>query len=278
MKHVVVLVLIVFVGTSTILAQEFPQLQNWKPQSEVDTYYPENLWEYINGAAEQFLAYGFQQLDSREVVQDSVSVIIDIYNMGSRLNAFGIYFTEKSDDVESLPIGVESVVLPPYQALLLIGIYYVKVDIFEGELTKQVAIPLLHSIAEALPGEKTYPVEFDLLPKKGLVEGTAMFRKKAFLGLSDLRNSVYASYEDKSTSPFTGFILLPEGGETVEGLWNNLASKWKPVEHNKYRILQKKIPYKGVVGITLMDQQIIGVAESKDIAEFLKRLEFLLSN
>ena len=278
MKHLVVLVLIILVAASALSAQEFPELQNWKPQSEVDTYYPENLWEYINGAAEQFLAYGFQQLDSREVARDSVSVIIDIYNMGSRLNALGIYFTEKPDDVDSLPIGVETVVLPPYQALLLKGIYYVKVDIFEGELSEEVARPLLESIAEALPGEKTLPGEFELLPKKGIVDGSAMFRKKAFLGLSDLRNCVYASYEDDSKSLFTGFIILPEGDETVEGLWNNLAQKWQTVEFNGQRILLKKIPYKGVVGITLKENQIIGIAGSKDTPEFWKRIEFLFSD
>ena len=65
-------VLLISIFVLSAQAEDFPKLKGWTPVSEVSTYEPENLWEYINGAAELFLAYGFQFLRS-----------CDLYRSGS---------------------------------------------------------------------------------------------------------------------------------------------------------------------------------------------------
>ena len=75
--------LLICVFVLSVQAEDFPKLKGWKPISEVSTYEPENLWVYINGAAELFLAYGFQYLRSCDLEGSGISVTLDIYDMGN---------------------------------------------------------------------------------------------------------------------------------------------------------------------------------------------------
>lgn len=50
-----------------------------------------SLWGYMNGGADLFLEYGFRQLCSQKVVLDGENFIVDIFQMGNPLGAFGIF-------------------------------------------------------------------------------------------------------------------------------------------------------------------------------------------
>ena len=101
----VLVVLVVTGGLSS--AAGFPDIDGWQPAGEVRTYDASNLWEYINGAADAFMMYGFEQLQVRDVSAGGVTVTANIYDMGTPLNAFGIYRAESPKGVESLDVGVE---------------------------------------------------------------------------------------------------------------------------------------------------------------------------
>ena len=55
--NIIMLLLMSVIGSN---ATDFPDIKGWQPQGEVLRYNSENLYEYINGAADQFIAYGFQ--------------------------------------------------------------------------------------------------------------------------------------------------------------------------------------------------------------------------
>ena len=112
-----------------------PQIPGWEPASEPLAYGPENLWEYINGAADHYLAYGFRELRAIDIRRGALTVTLNIYDMTTRLNAYGLYELEAPDDAPLQPYGTRSVNLPPYQALLLIDSLYIKLEVFEGELS-----------------------------------------------------------------------------------------------------------------------------------------------
>jgi len=55
-----VLLFFLLVGVSIpLMAGDFPRIKGWKPVSDPLIYTADNLWEYINGAAEQFLSRKF---------------------------------------------------------------------------------------------------------------------------------------------------------------------------------------------------------------------------
>ncbi len=277
MKILNLLLMLIMIIISPLHAIDFPDVKGWKPVSEVLSYNPDNLYEYINGAADQFIAYGFQELRSRDLASDSLQVTVDIYDMGTRLNAFGMYKTERPSDEQSLPIGTEAYVSPPYQCLLFKENFYVKVNAFEGEITNENGKPLLEAITKALPGEVGYPKELKLLPSVSKVPDSENFARQAFLGLTELNSCVYANYKD-GEKEFKYFVMIPGDQKKNESVWELLTEKWKKLDYKKFPVLAKKVPYIGLNGVMLTDKKIIGVTDCTDESELLKRFEAIIKN
>jgi hypothetical protein len=249
---------------------DFPGVEGWTQETDVLIYDVDNLWEYINGAAELFVEYDVQTCRTTDLSSDDVVVTVDLYDMGTPLNAFGVYNRESSGSGEPLVGAVEALVSPPYQALLLKGATYVKVNAIEGELTKSIGRGLLESLANALPGETAYPSELDLLPEAGMKKGSAGYQSEGFLGLAELTDCLYAEYAGKDDGTWQGFVILPASGPSV---WDALSADWESVEHNGLKVLYKQIPYRGLVGVTQIDGGFMGVSGAADQGELLERLD-----
>jgi hypothetical protein len=271
MKKTIVLVLL-FALAASLGASDFPKVEGWKAVSEVQTFGPENLWEYINGAAELFLGYDFQFLRSCDISRGDLVVTVDIYDMGTRLNAFGVYRAERPRQNPVQALGVEGVVSPPYQCLLLKDVYYVKVNAYEGEIDETNGKALLAVLDKALPGADTYPQELELLPEEGKILESEGFAKRGYLGLGELTDCVYATYQDESDAEYQYFAIVPGPDDSVESIWQRLGAKWKGGKHKGHPVLFREIPYKGLVGVVLTDKGIFGVTDSKKESEMMRRL------
>ena len=157
----------VLVACAPAAVTEFPEIEGWRPETEVTSYDASSLWEFINGAAETFMQYGFQGLETAELSRDGTVVAVSIYDMGSALNAYGIYRSEFPDGAKPLAIGAQAMVSPPYQALMAKDRFYVKVDVYDGAMDGAAGRAMLETIAASLPGSDGMPDEFAALPKKG---------------------------------------------------------------------------------------------------------------
>ncbi|MCK5077264.1 MAG: hypothetical protein KAR38_12860, partial [Calditrichia bacterium] len=102
------------------------KLPGWELEGELIHHTPDDLWKYNNGAAEQFLSFDFQKLQSGDYKSGSLGITIDIYDMGTPLNAFGIFNLEKPKDKKFLKIGTATILAPPYQMLQLKDKFYIK--------------------------------------------------------------------------------------------------------------------------------------------------------
>lgn len=273
MKIMLCVLSILLVMSMPILSDDFPSPEGWNPASETTVKNPDNLWEFNNGAAEQFLAYGFQLLQYRDLAMKDLGVTVEIYDMGTRLNAFGMYTTERPEKRDPLKIGAEAVILLPYQCLLLKDRYYVKVNVYEGKLTEAAGKPLLAAIAKALEGAEDMPEELGLLPAEGMIPGSHKFVREGYLGLGDLKNCVSARYKDSQSKEFQYFILIPHGDQTPGEVWEKLAEKWTLLKPDGFPILSRDIPYKGKVGVIRVDQGLLGVTGAGSEAGLLKRFE-----
>ncbi|MFZ5517330.1 MAG: DUF6599 family protein [Candidatus Zhuqueibacterota bacterium] len=264
-------VLLVLLLAAQAGAFDFPQIHGWTPLGEPAIYTPDNLYEYINGAADQFIDYGLVLLHTRELSAGAVQVALDIYDMGNRLNAFGMYKTERPADRPLLAIGSEAVISPPYQCLLLKDQFYVKVNVFGGEITGEMGTQLLTAVARALPGQAGLPAELALLPADGKIPGSEAFAKNNYLGRTDLTDCLYAGYRD-GESAFQYFVLTATPDSALDARWNSLAAQWTPAAQPGRSILIKKIPYKGLIGVVKLEDRIIGVTDCSDEGQVIRRL------
>jgi hypothetical protein len=270
MKRIVLSCILLMTMSGSLLAGDFPKVKGWKPVSDPLTFTADNLWEYINGAAEQFISYHFQELRVCDVTDGKVTVTIHIYNMGTPLNAFGIYKSQRPKDANLLAIGTEAVVLPPYQCLMVKDIHYIKVEAFDGEITQTLGVSLLKAVANALPGKDRMPDVFTSFPEEGRIPDSEGFTRESFLGLSELKQCIYVNYRGPGDEIYQVFQILPEGNQTVESQWERLKTRWK-VLRDDTDMLYRNIPYTGYVGVRRTDNRIIGVSATESEGD-LKRL------
>jgi hypothetical protein len=241
------------------------------------SFSPGTLWEHINGAAEVFLQYGFQKLETCELTGDGVTVAVGIYDMATPINAFGVYRTELPGGAETSAIGGEAFVSPPYQCLLVKDRFYVKVDVYEGELSAATGTAMVKSIVAALPGSSGLPEAILALPDKHKVAGSERFTRETFLGLRELENCVWAEYRKEDGGTYKVFRMLPPTGKDLDAVWKGLAVKWKAVEHGPGPVLATEIPYRGIVGVRRSGDAIFGVSDCESQTELLARLQELSS-
>jgi hypothetical protein len=263
MRYFKLILLILFLVCYYIPAQDFSKIEGWQIGSDILKYNPENLWEYINGGADQFIDYGFESLKATEFSQNTLMVTVDIYDMKLPLNAFGIYRAQKPEGVKILNIGTESLISLPAQCLLLKDRYYVKIHVLKGELTEKIGIDLLEAVSKALPGEAKFPDEFTLLPSSGLKKSSLGHVRTNFLGLSELSNCIFATYSEDNTE-FQYFAVIPDSNNSAETIWNTIKDKWKYTQLDGKDICYRNIPYKGYVGIIKKDKYLLGVADVSD--------------
>jgi len=249
---------------------DFPMVEGWSRPGDVLTYDADNLWEYINGAAELFVEFGVQTCRTADLASGDLTVTVDLYDMGSPLNAFGVYERERPGDPVTVPGAASGVVSAPYQALLLKGSTYAKVNAFEGELTDEAGLELLEALAASLPGDTSPPAELSLLPTGGRIAGTEGYKPKAYLGRAELTDCLYAEYSRDGEGSWEGFVVLPESAATV---WEVLTGSWERTEHGGETVLYTEVPYSGFVGLARRGDLLLGVAEAADRDQMLARLE-----
>ncbi len=256
----------------TVVPVDAPKIPGWERVGETRTFSPEELWRYIDGAAEQILDYGFQELESCDLSSDSLKVTVDIYNMGGRLNAFGIYQAQRPPERGEEAIGVAASIIPPYACLLLKDVYYVKISAYEGEITEASGRDLLGSVAAELPGSNERPGELERLPLTHRIPGSERFTPRGYLGVGELTNCLQATYRKDEEETYQVFLLLPGAGRSEEDAWKALAAKWTAREHRKHRLLLRQIPYQGTVGVLRTETGILGLTGSPNEKEAAKRL------
>ncbi len=272
MKKVFLILLLIFTFSTALYGEDFPQIKGWTANKDVIIYRPANLWKYIDGAADQFLNYDFQILKLREFRKNDVIVTVDIYDMGTPINAFGIYSSERPDDAKLINIGTEAVVIPPYSALMLKDRFYVKVMIQQGELGQKDGEDILKDVAASLPGTTEFPSEIKILPQKDMIPGTVKYVASGYMGLSEINNVVSADYKAPDEKEYRAFVMVTGDKTKANVTWKTLEEKWQAETAKDIKILYREVPYEGFIGVIMTDGMIKGVSGVEDKARLFKLL------
>jgi hypothetical protein len=105
----------------------FPDIAGFTRSNEVVSYRPDNLFEYINGAAELYLMYDFNGLNLQQYKdKDENTITVEIYDQQTVNNSFGIFSQERPYECEYLDIGTQAAYMEGYLNFYQ-GRYYVKV-------------------------------------------------------------------------------------------------------------------------------------------------------
>ncbi len=170
--------------------------EGWILAEDVQSYFPESLFEYINGAAESYLSYDFRELLVAQFEKEGTeaTMTLEVYDMGMAINAFGIFSAERYPENRTASIGdaayVESEALN-----FLDGKYYVKLLGFGlGTGTEAALKAFAGGVSARIKGAGGIPELFGAMPVAGIIPQSEKFVRKNFLGYEFLSDGYVASY------------------------------------------------------------------------------------
>jgi hypothetical protein len=130
------------------------------------------LFNYMDGGAERYLAYGFSDLGVQNYTQGEATAVVEIYRMGSPADAFGIY--AGSARGEHPDVGATATLAPGMLSFFK-DRYYVRVVALSDPSTSNDLIRILaKATSSRMPGVSVAPAEVQLLPKDPL-EGSLRY-------------------------------------------------------------------------------------------------------
>ncbi len=139
------------------------EVEGWKAEAEDQIFNPETIFDYIDGAGEVYRSYNFKFLLSRRYEkQGQPEIILDLFDMGSPADAFGVLTHDL--DGEDVTIGqggnYKGGLLSFWKGRYFVSIFAEK----ETDEARQALFSLGKSIAAAIPREGAKPSLLALLP------------------------------------------------------------------------------------------------------------------
>ncbi len=168
----------------------------WGAPTDVETFGPDNLFELIDGEAESYLAYGFQEVVAARYALKAHDEPADvrIYRMADPLRSFGIFSIQRGPSVTPLDVGAQGFEAGS-NVYFIQGRYFVQV---EGPAYDTSSIGAVRGLARAasakLPEPKEVPAELDYLPKERMQALSLFYVTRGVLGQEFLRNGLLANY------------------------------------------------------------------------------------
>ncbi len=202
--------------------QHFPEMKGYRVIDEYPVYTPDDLWDYINGAADGYLALGFTELNIREYVRGKNKIKAEIYSFGDDSQAFGMYSMERSPGYDFISVGVQG-----YGEQGLVHFYkdryYVKLMTHSGSSKVNAQMRELASlISGRMEGSSDFPALLGLFPSEGRLANQETYLLESVLGHGFLRGAFRASYE-LDGDRFDIYLFSCEGEEEAALMAGSLA-------------------------------------------------------
>ncbi|MEW6359928.1 MAG: DUF6599 family protein [Planctomycetota bacterium] len=209
----------------TLLLPAAGQVEGWARADEPRVFEPENLFEYINGAAETYLDYGFvicATAEFRPTDGRKIAVNIDIYDMAAIDNAFGIYSNGAFADANYVDLGTEGY-LTESSADFFKDRYYVKATGYgKPKDVQQPVLALAKAVAANIKAEPKPPSGVAFMPEEKRVPKTLKYFRGNALGQSFLKDAFQATYQlgdgDLNSQPQLLVARLESPEKAVEAL------------------------------------------------------------
>jgi len=155
-------------------------------------YGPENLYEYMDGAADIFVLYGVRQMLHIDLRAQAADISVDVFDMGSADTAFGMYAAERSPDFHFIAIGAEGY---QYEGMLnfLQDRYYVKLLGF-GDGADATLETVARTLSARIGTGSTLPTMLAKLPRENRKPHSEQYIPNDPLGHSFLGPAYVAAY------------------------------------------------------------------------------------
>ncbi|HOW08825.1 MAG TPA: hypothetical protein PLX08_03380 [Bacteroidales bacterium] len=273
MNKLIISLMTLCLASFSSVAQDitFPALKGYKIRTDYPVYVRENLWDFIDGAADNYLAYGFIDVHVAEYKKGRAVIKAEIYRHSDNTMAFGIYSSERSPSFRFVNLGSQGYIADGAINFFK-GNYYVKIKTYsKKEKVLHEEENLAARIAAMLQGEAAMPPMLSLFPSDGLKKNEEVYINESILGHSFLNRGFKASYQ-VGNDVFSIFIIESNSADDARKTAETYIASTgiSPVEtaDNKFVLTDG---YNGSIFLAWKDRKIViisGLAKDQsDIAD-----------
>lgn len=245
---------------------------------------PESLYDYIDGSADLFNAYGFVSLAGTDYTcgpDRKNTVTVDIYDMGEKLNAFGVFQVNRDTESPSLDIGAGSYGGDEYLVFYK-DRFYVEVRSFiTNPIWSKAPLKLGKKIEEQIPGDISAPRELSYFPEEGRIDGSEKYIRAGILGHAFLDRGLVCEYrggDEVHTAFVAVFSSKDHAVRSLERHRDFLRGEGRellPLKEIRGHGFVSQEPYHKNIVATQHESFIVGVyglSRVQDGIELLKRI------
>lgn len=178
-KVIILIPFLYFISVMTASTQKLidflpKEIYEYEASGPYKYYYPESLFEYINGGAELFISYGFNQVISRTYKRSGQpDIVVEIFDMVQPKNAFGVFSHGREKLDETYGQGSET-----YEGAILFwkDQYYISVVSDIETLVSKIAIEkIARKIDKLIKSEGDLPEILTWIPEEQLVPESVFY-------------------------------------------------------------------------------------------------------
>jgi len=273
MKNKVFFAIILTFLSWSVFSQDIniPDLKGFKKITNYPVYVPENLWDFIDGAADTYLAYGFVDLHVAEYKKGKNVIKLEIFKQADNTMAFGIYSTERSPTFHYLNLGSQGYLIDGTVNFFK-SRYYVKIRTYSKDpKTLKSVESLAHQIAEMLPGSTEMPSTLSLFPEAGKKINEEIYINESVLGHKFLNKAFKANYES-GTDVFSIFIFETKTpGDTRKSIEAYLTATATETTDSEAGKMMFKDGFNGTIFLAWKENRIVVISglsrDQSDIAD-----------
>jgi hypothetical protein len=208
-------------ASQSSLRSLLPELSGWALTEAPSAYLSGTLFEYIDGAAENYLSYGFRELvvGNYKEKSSAATLTVEIYDMGDEVRAFGVYSSERYPESHFLKVGSQGY-WEDGALNFIAGSYYVKLLCFDcGGGAEQALMSIAREVEKKVPNDGRLPLLLHLFPSEGLIANSEKFILQNVLGYGFFHHGYLASYKAQGQE-FDLFIIQGTAVQDAQNMMN----------------------------------------------------------
>lgn len=237
----------------------FPDIEGFTRLNGIVSYKPDNLFEYMDGAADLYLIYDFSGLNLQQYKdKDDNTITIEIYDHKTVNNSFGIYSQERPFECEYMDIGAQATYMEGFLNFYQ-GRYYIKIAGYNlGAKDKEHLTSTAKKVSGLLGEASSPPAMFKAFPDITKVKNREEYIPKDFLGYSFFEKAFTAEYQASGLTYKLFIIETPDRAGLEKALNEYLKATKIKQDLLKDGIQEIDDPYQGKLLITTKGRYIVG--------------------
>lgn len=148
-------------------------ISGWNALDQLEIFDEENLFNLVNGQAESFFAYGFEQVAvQRYENADGIRLNLEIWQLAAPKDAYGLFSVGRAG--QSAEIGVQGDTDPGRRLAFWQDRYFISLNASQP-VDDSILFDFANVISTALPQGGEMPALMKRLPADGLIEDSSIF-------------------------------------------------------------------------------------------------------